>query len=390
MASGGRNYGLDVLRTLAVFLVLANHGYLVLFVSTGHVKEGGPATWASILTFLSIEWLFVLSGFLIGAMLIRLFEAEGTWWQRAKSFWLRRWFRTMPAYYLFLVLNVLIVHWGMAPGNYSVAHAVFAQNLYAPEDYPYFFPEAFSLATDEWFYLLLPLLVGAFGLLLRNRPRHAFLLATAVLVLGPAVARLLAEPPTGDGALNQFLDWDRRFRRVTAYHLDATGWGVLGAVVSRWAPRLWSRAGARTAALGGALMALGLTHLFQMAFGGFLVDQVPRVANALSLTALAAGTALCLPWISRWTRGQGSAWGTVVDRVSLYAYSTYLVHLPLLYLSLAAMTPAEEASPWKMALQAVIWLGATFASSALIFHSFEKPISDLRERFTRRVSANPF
>ena len=36
------------------------------------------------------------------------------------------------------------------------------------------------------------------------------------------------------------------------------------------------------------------------------------------------------------------------------------------------------------------WLMAVFAVSALVFHSFEKPVSDLRERFTKRVQAGPF
>ena len=36
------------------------------------------------------------------------------------------------------------------------------------------------------------------------------------------------------------------------------------------------------------------------------------------------------------------------------------------------------------------WVMAVFAVSALVFHSFEKPVSDLRERFTKRVQAGPF
>ncbi|NZA01506.1 hypothetical protein H0I39_06515 [Ottowia beijingensis] len=38
----------------------------------------------------------------------------------------------------------------------------------------------------------------------------------------------------------------------------------------------------------------------------------------------------------------------------------------------------------------LVWLMAVFAVSALVFHSFEKPVSDLRERFTKRVQAGPF
>lgn len=384
-----RNYGLDVLRTTAVLLVLANHGYLVLFVGTGHLPPIGPATWASILTFLSIEWLFVLSGFLIGAMLIRLFESGGTWWHQAKTFWIRRWIRTAPLYYVFLLVNILIVHLQMAPGHYSVAYAFFSQNLVKPEAYPYFFPEAFSLATDEWFYLLLPLLVGLFSLGLRRFPKQALLLATALLILVPMIARFLAEPPADSDGLNRFMDWDRRFRRVTLYHLDATGWGVLGAMASRWAPKFWQKRPAQTALIGLALSVAGLGQLFQLAFGGPLADAWPRLGNALGLSLIAAGTVLALPWVSRLHRGKGLV-PRIVDRVSLYSYSIYLLHLPLLYLSLAAMTPQEESSAWRLGLQAIVWLGFTFAGSAILYHGFEKPVSDLRERFTRRTDANPF
>ena len=36
------------------------------------------------------------------------------------------------------------------------------------------------------------------------------------------------------------------------------------------------------------------------------------------------------------------------------------------------------------------WLLAVLASSALIYHVFEGPVADLRERFTKRVDASPF
>jgi len=38
----------------------------------------------------------------------------------------------------------------------------------------------------------------------------------------------------------------------------------------------------------------------------------------------------------------------------------------------------------------IVWLALVLVVSATVFHSFEKPISDLRERFTRRIQAGPF
>lgn len=107
-----RNFGLDVLRSLSICVVLMNHGFLGFFVSTGLSKWEGWRAAVSACAVFAIEWLFVLSGFLIGSMMIRSFEARDGWWASARDFWLRRWFRTIPNYYLFLALNAALAWWG--------------------------------------------------------------------------------------------------------------------------------------------------------------------------------------------------------------------------------------------------------------------------------------
>ena len=74
-----RNFGLDVLRTVAITVVLLNHGYLGFFVANGLSKWEGWNAAISACAVFSIEWLFVLSGFLIGSMMIRSFETRGGW-----------------------------------------------------------------------------------------------------------------------------------------------------------------------------------------------------------------------------------------------------------------------------------------------------------------------
>ncbi len=85
-----RNAGLDVLRSFAVIIVLANHCFLGLLVSTGNASWQGTNFYMSASAIISIEWLFVLSVYLIGAIMIRSLEKSGASLQGCKDFWLRR------------------------------------------------------------------------------------------------------------------------------------------------------------------------------------------------------------------------------------------------------------------------------------------------------------
>lgn len=395
-----RTFGLDVLRAAAILVVLANHAYMGILLPTGHATWGGKSTAFSLAAVLSIEWLFVLSGFLIGAMMIRSFERGGTFWARAKSFWLRRWFRTVPNYYLFLLVNVVLVAAGLAEGHFSFLHAFFAQNLVHAEPVPFFFTEAWSLALDEWFYLAMPVLVGLMMLGRKPGPatvRNAFLAATATLILVPTALRYLGEIPHPDGAMDRLQFWDTHYRRLTVMHLDATGWGVLGAVTSRWAPQAWGRSKPGKALLGAALMAFGILTVeglfWTQAPPAWLWDQAPRLTNAAGLAAMGLGTYLALPWlasIAPWQRATARPATRLVDRLSVTSYSIYLVHMPLQYLLMALLPAAAKASQGLVVASTALWIGVTFAVSALLYRGFEKPIADLRERFTRREDANPF
>lgn len=391
-----RNFGLDVLRCAAIAVVLANHAFQGFFVALGGVPWEGRRRAASLVGFLSIEWLFVLSGFLIGTMMVRTFDRAGSPWRGTWQFWLRRWFRTVPNYYLFLVVNALIFTWGLhgplEVGPFRWRYVLFAQNLAWPERVPFFFNEAWSLALDEWFYFVLPLLVAA-GFLVAKLPRRdAFVAATAALIVVPTVLRLLVPMPP------EPLEWDHSIRRVTILHLDATGWGVLGAITSRWMPGFWSRRTGAKAALGLAAMLLGLFSVQQMfgvlpaALPGGWLTAWPRFPVAFAITLTGAGTFLMLPWLARLPAPHSRARG-VVEAFSNYTYSIYLAHFPLMYLIAEALVPDGAPTPVPIPtlwLATLVWLPLTVAVSAGVHHAFEKPVSDLRDRFTRKVDASPF
>lgn len=378
-----RNSGLDYLRALSVVIVLANHCFLGLFVATSVVAWNGLASYLSASAIISIEWLFVLSGYLIGTMMIRIFEKQHDSSSACRDFWLRRWFRTLPCYYLFLLVNIGLSQVLPGTGTFEWTYAFFSQNLLLPERQPHFFGESWSLAVDEWFYLIMPLLLIGSVRLMKLSIRQAFFVSALVLICIPFLARLYHTVPSS------FFQWDAEIRRITIYHLDATGWGVLAAALSRWYAPWWQRSPALKAGVGALLTLLGLAAIWKLVHSGWQPSVLYAVVNAGSISLMGIGTLLLLPAIvclrpvAGWLHG-------LVAKISLYSYTLYLSHFPLLFI-IRAVFELDAGSPWPVLLvAAAIWLLLVWGVSVLVFSFFEKPVSDLRERITTRVDAKPF
>ncbi len=134
----GRLYGLDLMRAVAMMCVILTHsGYRLLF----GTRYGIPA----------VESFFVISGFLIGGILIRDF-AEEVNFTNLTNFWKKRWFRTLPLYYAVLFLKFIFVDHSI--GTNIFYYIVFLQSNFYGID---FLPVSWTLVVEEWFYLLMPL-----------------------------------------------------------------------------------------------------------------------------------------------------------------------------------------------------------------------------------------
>lgn len=140
-----RNIGLDILRTISICCVLLQHcGIAIPFFYRPGI--GG----------LGVEVFFVLSGFLIGDILLRQLQKENSF-KSIKTFWFRRWFRILPAY--FFVLSFKFIFIDHTIGANIIYYYLFLQNnIYGTE----FYPETWSLVIEEWFYMMLPLFLYFF------------------------------------------------------------------------------------------------------------------------------------------------------------------------------------------------------------------------------------
>lgn len=170
---------LDGWRALSILLVIGGH--LVNY----RYLTGDKSALAGYLAVLGVKVFFVISGFLIAGLALNEEAATGT--LSMKGFYRRRIFRILPAYFVYLatVLALSLLGWiSQAPAGVGWA-SVFACN--APSlDCGWFVGHTWSLAYEEQFYLLFPLL---FVLTPRARKArlfaaiHIFLAVTPLLTL---------------------------------------------------------------------------------------------------------------------------------------------------------------------------------------------------------------
>ncbi|QEE30873.1 acyltransferase [Terriglobus albidus] len=168
--------GLDVLRGIAVLVVVLYHGLY-----WGPLVTPPPHTaWSRLSSFFTFGWLgvflfFVLSGFLITGILLDTKDSPSYW----RSFYIRRALRILPA---FLVVVFLIKVAEHASWPY-VALCLFNLANLAPVfhigGYTYFV--LWSLAVEEQFYLVWPWVVKSAS------RTQLILIMSATLILSPVL-----------------------------------------------------------------------------------------------------------------------------------------------------------------------------------------------------------
>lgn len=339
-----RHFGsLDALRAVAVLAVVWHH-------AGGDGRQGilGHG-------FLGVELFFVISGFLITTLLLRERDRSGI---SLKKFYMRRSLRIFPLYYATLALYVLLI--AFVEGD-AAARAGFWDNLPAFATYTFnwfstidptservVFYFAWSLATEEQFYLLWP------PLLARLSPRLASALigvaTVSVFLLGLTV---WTEPHYGDPLM-------LRVARSVPFAL------LLGVCLGlalhdrRSFERVWpvfSKRGAlplsAAAALG--LLALGAHgHLVVLALAGVVASAVITEDHPL------VGITRFRPLVE-------------IGKVS---YGIYLLHS--LTINGIERIVGESAHAVVTFALAVV---ASVAVAQLSFHLFERPFLRLKGRY---------
>ncbi|MDL2257446.1 acyltransferase, partial [Bacteroidales bacterium OttesenSCG-928-I14] len=220
-----RIFGLDILRAFAILVVVIEHGNYLL-------SEKKAEVISSLFGYDGVSIFFVLSGFLIGGILIKTLEKKQDRKHTLLNFWIRRWCRTIPNYFLILIvlltLNLLFNDDFNLGKRTIVLFFTFTQNLFY--EHPTFFSEAWSLSIEEWFYLLIPPIIMVFMFFKRNVKTSVLYTAISILII-ITLYRFYRYSNIPAESLTDFsvLKWDMQFRKQVITRLDSLMFGVIGA-----------------------------------------------------------------------------------------------------------------------------------------------------------------
>lgn len=376
--NSNRSPGLDVVRTLAISGVLAAHATLFLEPLGWSLPSLLPVhIWGG---FLGVELFFALSGFLIGKILFRTVLPAPSW-HSSYVFLLRRWMRTLPAYYTVLVVLFFYAALTNTLPDDWLEYIVFTQN--APPEYARFFPVSWSLSIEQWAYIwiLIFLLPGAgIGAFLRRRfgwHKGSEFFWGALLICGIVASLFLRIWHASDPSAS----WDNDFRKQVGLRLDAVLFGVLAAWIKIYA-HLFYKMIARNI----FFVFVILFFLLQCFDMSIFTEQNNIFFKTLAFTLVDGCCALLLCFfddnekIRQWF-SIDSLPGKFVFYGSSYAYSLYLIHLSVfnfIQKILISFVPVSYLIAVVFLLLSVLF---SLCLAFILSHVIEKPCMELRQYF---------
>lgn len=361
-----RLFSLDLLRTIAILLVVVCH-LLRLYPAANNFIVNYLGT-------LGVEIFFVLSGFLIGTILIKKFNETDTFkFSNVREFWIRRWFRTLPNYYFVLIISIIVFslfyyHEFMLNKLSNLAYFVFLQNSITI--HPGFFPVAWSLAVEEWFYLLFPLWLLAISKLNMNKYKTLLVSILSFMLLDVILRIVVASISPG-------LSFDEVFRKMMPFRLDSIVIGVLVAFICFYHKSFWDNNKIKLFIIGGLLF-LGSSIYF---YYDFILNANNTMFTKMFLfNILGLSIALLFPLIYAIPKFKNTSITNLITHISLISYSIYLIHFFII--------GGLERTSLGIITKIIISLILIFILSTLQYRFFEKPITAMRERFTKPKGLN--
>ena len=344
-----RNQQLDILRAVAILLVLGRHSHYSVY--------WNRCGW------MGVDLFFVLSGYLIAGLLFTEFKRHGR--ISVLNFYARRGFKIYPLFYCFILLTILLGArtWPIFPLKSVLAELFFFQNYV-----PGLWAHTWSLAVEEHFYLALPWMLVICAKLSR-RTDNPFGAIPAIVALSSVLALLLrlARAEAGQETFYSYL-------APTHLRFDTLALGVLLSYLAHFRPTMLARLSRLPLWLFGLVL---IVPPFFLPIESRLMHTV-----GLATTSLGCG---CFLLAALNTRLPGSGISASLLRklaqAGFYSYSIYLWHLPV------AMAFADMSSgvglaftPFTTAIRHWTYVALSIGIGILLSHSIELPMLRVRDR----------
>ena len=369
--SSARVPALDGIRGLAICLVLACHGFFSILWNLPNHPHAARLVALGRLTWSGVDLFFVLSGFLIGGILLDAAGAE----RYFGPFYIRRAHRILPLYGVVLVLvfsGTYLCRLFGATGLWSEQHIPL---LYYPTFLQNFWMArhgwggsntlgvTWSLAVEEQFYLTLPLII-------RYVPRRRLWWIVSGMIAGAPLLRILLDHSVSNGAYAGYV--------LMPCRADALGWGIAAALLTRTSVA-WE-------------MILRFRYYLYVLFGGVAVGVVALLLSGFdsfsgevfgleySLLAVFYFLLLMSVLINRKFEVVFSA--RCLRYMGTIAYGLYLLHYPFIA---AGRDIAARVHPGQSGLLALLasisGIGLATAVAAVSWEYLEKPLIKRGHRY---------
>jgi peptidoglycan/LPS O-acetylase OafA/YrhL len=349
------NRALDGLRFFAFLLVFFFHA----------LQWSPWGNWPVIrFGFLGVPIFFVLSGFLIGGILLDLKAKVRPGFglgAKLKTFYIRRALRIFPVYYMFIGILVLLMV--LSGSSDPVARENLPWHLAYLTNFRSFFVgmdrirqgHFWSLAVEEHFYLIAPLLV-----LVVSRQMLVRLLAGVILAVAAArFAIYRAGSP-------------RDFWVLSPMQFDLLGLGIATAIIDRHGSfcRIGAR-GLRYLGIAGAVFFVLYIRRFYLGRPGIGVYYA--TFGSISLGLATAAVVLTL-----WQ--EPARWYAKILAFRPFAYFGQISYGLYLFHPNCLGWSSKYFGNYTLA-NSLAGLAITLAVAMLSWHVFEKPINNLKNRF---------
>lgn len=345
-----RNYGLDIIRSVAILLVVFIHVLFNLYLFN---KTGGYYWY---LAYLGVDLFFALSGFLIGSIIINAVKINSDFsFKSVKKFLIRRALRTMPLYFIFLIINWIVSIYILRSYNIFDWKFLFWLQSFAWQP-PSFYGESWSLCIEEWFYLSFSVLLSIFLKFKWFGSKQGLLIFPIVFILIITVIRILPNYQS----LQLF--------NVTIFRLDAIAYGVLLSVINIYYGNLLR---------GGRLYYLFTSGTILTLIGVFLFLSHNKYGSVALLYYNFTGIGLaiivyCFYHFFATIKPIKNDIFTITSKIS---YSMYLSNLVVIYIAKSFFPQYAHLLLFSFAVLLLIFL-----VSIISYNFIEKPILKFRDQ----------
>jgi peptidoglycan/LPS O-acetylase OafA/YrhL len=374
-----RNQGLDLLRGIAILLVLFNHVNPHTIPQLPELNGAAGALYWRVknLGWTGVDLFFVLSGFLISGLLFKEIETTGS--LNAGRFWYRRAFKILPSYLFFLIVMAATkaTAW-LDTTSWATIGASLAKHLLFAQNYLGHNPNGptWSLAVEEHFYILLPclLLLLLYKASTREQFERWLLIVGSCVIAGVPVLRTVHAVVRGV-SLDDY--------QLSHFRADGLFFGVMvQLLLRRQNPRVMSvcRHPGRSLLVAGILIAPGM-----------FLGRVSPIMFSIGYTLLACGYALILLVFVGGLPNPGTSWaGKAVATTGRWSYNIYLWNFYLLLLPIPGYGALHQwvaanvhgAVP-AFAAHTVVFFVTSILVGGLITLLIETPFLKLRDYCSR-------